>query len=112
MAAIYDYETGDEITVGLQGCDVCDEAIQAAQRIADDRGEDVHLVDDDGEWIVHPAKRTNDAWWAWHDADQARWSQDVEEAETRCAAWVAGESNDGPDAVRELADPYTSSDEE
>lgn len=54
MAEIYDYETGNEIAAGLQGCNVCDEAIQAAQRIADERGEDVHLVDDDGEWIVHP----------------------------------------------------------
>lgn len=54
MAAIYDYETGDEITVGLQGCNVCDEAIQAAQRIADDRGEPVELIDDDGRWLVHP----------------------------------------------------------
>lgn len=54
MAAIYDTETGDEITVGLQGCNVCDEAINAAKRIADSLGEDVLLVDDDGEWIVHP----------------------------------------------------------
>ena len=54
MAAIYDYETGDEITAGLQGCQVCDEAIQLAERAADERGEDVHLSDDDGEWLVHP----------------------------------------------------------
>lgn len=55
MATIYDMKTGDLIAGGLQGCNVCDAAIQAAQRIADDRGCDVHLEDDDGEWIVHPA---------------------------------------------------------
>lgn len=54
MAAIYDYATGTELTAGLQGCDVCDEAIQAAERTADDLGRPVHLVDDDGEWLVHP----------------------------------------------------------
>jgi len=54
MAALYDYETGEEITAGLQGCNVCDEAIQIAQRAADERGENVHLSDDDGEWLVHP----------------------------------------------------------
>jgi len=52
MAEIYDM-SGNEITVGLQGCSVCDEAIIAARNIAGDRNEDVHLVDD-GEWIVHP----------------------------------------------------------
>ena len=45
---------GNELTVGLQGSRVSDEAIHAAQRSADLRGEDVLLVDDDGEWIVHP----------------------------------------------------------
>lgn len=54
MAKIYDVVTGDAITVGLQGCEVCDEAMQAAHRIADECGGDVLLVDDDGEWIVHP----------------------------------------------------------
>lgn len=54
MATIYHYETGNEITAGLQGCTVCDEAIQAARRIAEDRDEPVELHDDDGEWLVHP----------------------------------------------------------
>lgn len=54
MAAIYTMD-GNELSAGLQGCRVCDEAIQAAERTADKRREDVHLVDDDGEWIVHPA---------------------------------------------------------
>ena len=56
MAAIYDTQNGNLITDGLQGCTKCDEAIQAAKRIADDLGEDVPLVDDDGEWIVHPRR--------------------------------------------------------
>ena len=45
------------IVDGLQGCDVCDKAIQTAKRIADDRGSAVALADDDGYWIVHPARR-------------------------------------------------------
>lgn len=53
-AAIYDAETGDTITEGLQGCHVCDEAIQTARRIAAERDEPVHLTDDDGEWLVKP----------------------------------------------------------
>jgi hypothetical protein len=55
MAAIYDYETAYTLSDGLQGCNVCDEAIRAAQWTADDRGEDVVLEDDDGVWLVHPA---------------------------------------------------------
>ena len=38
------------------------------------------------------------AWWEWHDADAQRWSGSAEEAEERCARWVVGESDDGPDA--------------
>jgi len=54
MAEIYDQETGDMLTCGLQGSDICDEAIHAAQNIASDRGEAVLLVDDGGEWVVCP----------------------------------------------------------
>ena len=46
MAAIYNYQTADTISSGLQGCKVCDEAIQAARRIAAERGETVVLEDD------------------------------------------------------------------
>lgn len=55
MASILDPRDGSEICDGLQGCNVCDAAIQAAQQWADSLGRDVHLVDDDGEWLVHPA---------------------------------------------------------
>lgn len=55
MAAIYTLD-GNELATGLQGCKVCDEAIQSAERHADLLGTDVHLVDDDGEWLVHPAR--------------------------------------------------------
>jgi hypothetical protein len=47
-------------------------------------------------------RRTEDDWWAWHDADDAQWSpgEDPDEAtadaEARCAAWVRWQSNDGP----------------
>ena len=54
MAEIYDALTGQQITAGLQGCNMCDEALQVACRIADERGHDVQLDDDDGQWIVHP----------------------------------------------------------
>lgn len=49
--------------------------------------------------------RTEERWWAWHDADPDRWSpgEDAAEAtadaERRCAAWVAGESDDGPEGA-------------
>lgn len=42
-------------------------------------------------------KRTEEDWWEWHDKNQDRWSETTEEAEARCAAWVAGDSDDGPD---------------
>jgi hypothetical protein len=47
-------------------------------------------------------ERTEEMWWRWHDADASMWSggEDPEEAtreaEARCAAWVRGESHDGP----------------
>jgi NAD(P)H-dependent FMN reductase len=52
-ASIYDGE-GNTITGGLQPASVCDEAIQAARRIAAESGDDVYLEDDDGNWIVSP----------------------------------------------------------
>ena len=55
MAEIYTLD-GDELTTGLQGCNTCDQAILGAQVWADRLGTAVHLVDDDGEWIVHPAE--------------------------------------------------------
>ena len=50
---------------------------------------------------VNPARRarkarTQEQWWAWHDASQVRHSPTMEEALARCAAWVRGESDDGP----------------
>jgi hypothetical protein len=58
MASIYTTD-GNELTVGLQGCNLCDEAIQAAQRFADDLDTDVELHDDDGRWLVHPRTYSN-----------------------------------------------------
>ena len=52
MADIYDLESGVPITEGLQGCQICDEALNAAQRIASEDGP-VILEDDDGTWLVH-----------------------------------------------------------
>lgn len=54
MAAIYNYQTADTLTSGLQGCKVSDEARQAARRMAADRNETVVLEDDDGNWAISP----------------------------------------------------------
>ncbi len=50
---------------------------------------------------VEAGSRTPDAWWQWHDADSSRHSASVEEAEARCAAWVSGTSDDGPEEASE-----------
>jgi hypothetical protein len=67
MATIYDCENGNEITAGLQGSNVCDEAILCAESLADDLGRPVMLHDDDGRWIVYPA----DPYGVRHPADIA-----------------------------------------
>lgn len=54
MASIYDINTGHEITTGLQGSKVCDQAIICAKQIAVRKRETVILDDDDGEWLVGP----------------------------------------------------------
>lgn len=51
---------------------------------------------------IYDPRRTDVAWWAWHDADATRWSlgapdKATEDAERRCAAWIARESDDGPE---------------
>ena len=54
MAAIYDARDGIAISEGLQGCDTCDEAMQAAETIIR-KGkypDGLELVDDDGIWRV------------------------------------------------------------
>jgi transketolase N-terminal domain/subunit len=53
MADIYTMN-GEEITMGLQGSAVCDEAIQAAKGIAKDLDEIVRLEDDGEVFDVHP----------------------------------------------------------
>jgi len=53
MANIYD-AAGYSITEGLQGCTVCDEALQIARDIAADRRQPVFLEDDNGDWLIFP----------------------------------------------------------
>lgn len=48
-------------------------------------------------------ERTEDAWWAWHDADQSRIYASTDEAQAVCVAWVAGQSDVGPDLTAALA---------
>ena len=55
MAEIYDYATGQEMSMGLQGCDICDEAIQTAVRLAKSDSRTVELHDDDGVWRITPS---------------------------------------------------------
>lgn len=62
-AALYDYETGDVISEGLQGVFTSDQAIQSAQRAVKQFGAPVLLVDDDGEYVVYPDGRVEQ-----HDA--------------------------------------------
>ena len=61
MAEIYS-KNGEEITAGLQGSSVCNEAIRAAKNIARDRGEEVMLQDDDGRWTVYPDGTAEEGW--------------------------------------------------
>jgi len=61
MAEIYS-RNGEEITVGLQSSSVCDEAIQAARRIAADRDEEVYLEDGDERTTVYPDGTTVEGW--------------------------------------------------
>lgn len=55
-ASIYTVDGSGELSVGLQTCHVCDEAIRCAEETADEIGEDVLLFDGDGDWIVHPRR--------------------------------------------------------
>ena len=57
MATIYRASDASIITDGLQGSNVCDEAIQAAQALAAADDEDVILEDDDGYWLISPDGR-------------------------------------------------------
>jgi hypothetical protein len=52
-ASIYTLD-GHEIAVGLNTCDVSDEAIDMANKDAAERGEPVELHDADGVWLISP----------------------------------------------------------
>ena len=52
-ASIYTLN-GHEVAVGLNTCEVSDEAIDIAIRDAAERGESVELHDADGVWLVSP----------------------------------------------------------
>ncbi len=54
MATIHSFESTEDLAVGLQGSDVCDEAWNAAVDMAEERDDNVVLCDDDGNWLVHP----------------------------------------------------------
>jgi hypothetical protein len=41
--------------------------------------------------------RAESRWWEWYATDAATTSDTLDEAEMRCAAWVAGDSDDGPE---------------
>lgn len=54
IATITDTD-GNILSDGLQTCDVCDAALQAACRQAEERGADVILCDADGDWRITPS---------------------------------------------------------
>jgi DnaJ-class molecular chaperone len=41
--------------------------------------------------------RAESRWWEWYTSGEAPASLTEEDAEMRCAAWVAGDSDDGPE---------------
>lgn len=48
-----------------------------------------------------PAATLAAAWWAWHDEDSIRNDGSMASALRRCAAWVRGECDEGPDLTPE-----------
>lgn len=63
MSATIYSKDGYELATGLQGIDVCDEALRYAREFASERNEDVILDDDDGSWLVHPDGSCDE--WEW-----------------------------------------------
>jgi hypothetical protein len=63
--------------------DVC---VEYAEEIASEDPSLLYIDTDDEEG----------AWWVWHDMVFGRYSS-TEEAEAACAAWLSGESDEGPD---------------
>jgi len=61
MASIYSAD-GMYITEGLQSHEVCDEAIDSALSLAQERGEDVFLEDGDRRQTVSPDGTIEDGW--------------------------------------------------
>jgi len=100
------YATGEELRPAT--AEEHRASIRAARH---DGGAGVIVLDDgrrcyvtDGCPDTMPATgRSADAWWAWHDADPSRHSpgetptEGTETAERRCAAWLRGASDDGPE---------------
>ena len=54
MASLFDLLSGHTITEGLQGSDICNDALRTARAIAKETKRSVLLDDDDCEWIVGP----------------------------------------------------------
>jgi len=52
MATIYDAETAYTLSDGLQGSDVCDEAVLMAKQIAREDNRDVILEDENKLWFI------------------------------------------------------------
>ena len=68
MAEIYDMD-GNEVTVGLQGSAVCDEAILTAQFLAGELEETLRLEDDGEVFNVSPSGEITEGehWDDWED---------------------------------------------
>jgi hypothetical protein len=90
--------TGDDTGATWWECPICGDYAWLAP------GQEAPECSCEGDPDTLPAAgRDADAWWAWHDADPSRRSpgetptEGTEAAERRCAAWLRGESTDGPD---------------
>ena len=109
MATIYD-GNGNELAAGLQGSDTCDEAVNLAKKLANERGETVTLEDDDGEWEIEPDD-------GYADADIQALSDEAaaagDEAQVAlCAAALDGDTDARRECARVIAEAAAQADVE
>ena len=77
---------GNELSAGLPGCDSgSDSALYAAREWADRLHELIHLVDDDGDWLVFPKNVDG----TYKLAAPITWKKDEWDAATMCTVAAA-----------------------
>lgn len=80
--------------------DAIDAAIAMEEELQPSYG--ITIEDSDGNTVAEVVDgaidgRAPDIWWEWHDSDSSRWSESESKAKQRCADWMIGVSNDGPE---------------